>query len=81
MYLSVLAPEKMLKKVCIELEATEPIGRVWDIDLLDMSGIPLSRQQFGYPVRRCLICSSHAHRVVHVPKNTLLMNYYLQLIG
>lgn len=49
-----------LKTQLIALEQSHPLGRLWDLDVLDKQGLPLSRQQFGLPPRACLCCGDSA---------------------
>ncbi len=49
-----------LKQLAVELEAIEPIGRLFDMDVLDPQGQALHREALGHPVRRCLICDQPA---------------------
>jgi holo-ACP synthase len=55
------APAVELKRALIELEATHPLGRLWDLDVTDPRSGGLSRRGLGLPVRRCLICDEPAH--------------------
>lgn len=52
------APE--VKEKTVALEETHPLGRLWDMDVLDGEGKSLSRTRFGFPQRRCLICGESA---------------------
>lgn len=45
-----------VKNEAITLENTHPLGRLFDIDILDAKGHKLSRQQY----RSCLICNKQA---------------------
>ena len=55
-YFVVDMPAKALKKLAMELEDTDPIGRLFDMDVLDIDGSKLSRQQ----PRKCLVCEQDA---------------------
>lgn len=44
----------------MQLEVSRPIGRLWDIDVLDAQGRILSRLDIGLPARRCLLCRQPA---------------------
>ena len=46
----------VIKKALIHLEETHPLGRLFDLDVMDKNGIPLSRRLLGYPERRCIVC-------------------------
>ena len=48
------------KKRVIALENRAPLARLWDIDIIDGDGTPVSRRELGLPPRRCLICDDDA---------------------
>lgn len=54
------ADPKEMKRSMIELEESHPLGRLWDIDVLGQDAVPLSRSQFNYPRRTCLLCGQDA---------------------
>lgn len=45
-----------LKKICIDFERSEVKYRLLDADVMDSDGHQLSREQFGFPPRRCYVC-------------------------
>ncbi len=47
---------KSLKNAMTEIEETHPIGRLFDIDVLDSNGNKMSRSTF----RKCFLCSCQA---------------------
>ncbi|MBS1003354.1 citrate lyase holo-[acyl-carrier protein] synthase [Acetobacter thailandicus] len=49
-----------IKNAVVQLEETHPIGRLWDLDVILPDMTILSRQQFGLPPRRCLVCDNEA---------------------
>lgn len=49
-----------VKKKTASLEENHPLGRLFDIDVLDPDGHALSRTDFGLPPRACLICNQNA---------------------
>ena len=49
-----------VKQAMIELENEHPLGRLFDLDVLDRDGRILSRKEFGAPVRKCLLCDLDA---------------------
>jgi len=53
-------PAAQLKSIAIEVEHTEHIGRLFDMDVLDAEGKKISREELGYPPRKCLICQEDA---------------------
>lgn len=54
------AQAKVLKNMTCQIEEEHPLGRLMDIDVLDTEGKSLSREAFGYPKRRCLVCEREA---------------------
>jgi len=54
-------PARELKQIALELEDVHPIGRLFDMDVLDIDGNKLDRQSMGYPRRQCLICGQDAY--------------------
>ena len=59
-YYIVDMPAAELKQLAIDIENTDPIGRLFDMDVLDTDGRKLSRQELGYDRRKCLLCDSDA---------------------
>lgn len=57
---SVNIPAYELKKYCVNLETITPLARLWDMDVIDLNGKPISRSDLGIPPRRCLICAENA---------------------
>lgn len=58
-YVVDMAP-RALKQLAIELEDSDPIGRLFDIDVLDTDGTKLSREALGQARRKCLLCNNDA---------------------
>lgn len=59
-YYVVDAPAEKLKRIAINLEDAEPIGRLFDIDVLNTDGHKLSREEMQLPQRKCLLCEQDA---------------------
>lgn len=82
-YYVVDMPAKELKALAIELEDTDPIGRLFDLDVLDTDGRKLSREELGYPRRKCLLCgndamvcaSTRAHKLEELTDRTGFLLY------
>lgn len=51
-YLSVEMPAARLKDICVQIEEATPLGRLFDMDVLDLSGQKLQRKT----ERGCLVC-------------------------
>lgn len=49
-----------IKRMCIHLEETHPLGRLWDIDVLTSDGNSISRTDIGALMRPCLLCGKGA---------------------
>lgn len=82
-YYAVDMPAKKLKQLVIDIEDTEPIGRLFDMDVIDTDGTKLTREQLGHPRRKCLICDedavicarSRAHSVAQLQDRTGFLLY------
>ena len=53
-------PARQLKALAMDLEDTDLIGRLFDMDVLDTHGSKLSREDMGSPRRKCLLCDNDA---------------------
>lgn len=54
--LAVAGDEQELKRLCVSLEDADPLGRLFDLDVLSPTAGKLDREAFGFPPRPCLIC-------------------------
>lgn len=64
MLLIIDLPEEEVKKRSIFLELNHPLGRIFDIDVYDKNGEPLSRKQFGFSERQCIVCNRSARECI-----------------
>lgn len=81
-FLSVDMDECALKKICVEIEEGSPLGRLFDMDVIDRYGGKLERKS----ERRCIICgkegrgcaSRRAHSVEELQKvtNAIIHSYF-----
>ena len=69
--LSIDTSPSQLKKMTVDIETNHPLGRLVDIDILDLNNHTLSRTDLGFPPRRCFICSAPAHNCVRSQKHSL----------
>ena len=53
-------PARELKQLCLELEESSPVGRLFDMDVFDANGDRITRESMGYPRRGCLLCGQDA---------------------
>ena len=49
-----------LKELCCRIEEQHPLGRLFDMDVYDREGCPISRSDLGKPSRRCFLCDAPA---------------------
>lgn len=54
-------PPEELKRICVMIEDSQPVCRLFDMDVLDTDGRKLSREELGLPGRTCLLCEKPAH--------------------
>ena len=59
------------KKRVIALENRAPLARLWDIDIIDRDGNPVSRRELGLPPRRCLICDDDAKTCARARRHSI----------
>ena len=48
------------KLIACDIEDNHPLGRLFDIDILDNEGVPVKRETVGSNPRRCLMCDNEA---------------------
>ncbi|MCG8569605.1 MAG: citrate lyase holo-[acyl-carrier protein] synthase [Spirochaetes bacterium] len=71
LFLSINTDVKQLKIQSIKLEEKHPLGRIFDIDVLDNLGRAVSRKDVGFTSRTCLICSNNPLFCRRTNKHTL----------
>ena len=59
-YLITDLPAIEAKRVTCDIEDSHPLGRLFDIDVMDANGTPISRQTVGGEPRRCLLCEQES---------------------
>lgn len=60
-FYSIDASAEFVKELMISIEDQDRLGRLLDIDVLRTDGTKVSREELGYPARRCLLCVEPAH--------------------
>lgn len=80
------APAVALKKAMSLLEEQSPLGRLFDLDVLDADGQKISRESVGFSPRKCLLCDrsafacgrSRAHSIEAIQEKTceILWEYF-----
>lgn len=58
------------RKTC-SIEDTHPLGRLFDLDVIDADGVPISRETIGLNPRKCLICDNEARYCMRNHTHTL----------
>ena len=48
------------KRMACAIEDSHPLGRLFDMDIIDNQVQPVSRHEVGLPPRRCLLCDNEA---------------------
>ena len=59
-YLITPIPLLEAKRIAVKIEDTHPLGRLFDIDVINADGVPMSRDTIGEQPRRCLVCEHEA---------------------
>lgn len=54
-FIAAAEPLPLKMRMCM-LEESAPYGRLFDIDVFDARGCPLSRADAGFPERGCMVC-------------------------
>lgn len=59
-YLLLSVPKVEAKQALCEIEDCHPLGRLFDMDVIDATGVPISRSDAQRPARKCLMCDNEA---------------------
>lgn len=62
---------RAVKAQMVEVEQTHPLGRLFDLDVYDCEGRPISRQDLGIAPRRCLVCGGKVEECRRTGSHTL----------
>lgn len=52
---------KDLKRLCVELEDTDALSQLFDLDVVEPDGRKWDRSQLGCPPRKCILCGRKRH--------------------
>lgn len=79
-------PARTVKELCAGIEDRDPLGRLFDLDVLDPEGGKWDREALGFPPRPCLVCgkagkgcaSRRLHSVEELQEKTreILKNFF-----
>jgi len=70
LYVAVNEDVLVLKRIAINLEEKHPLGRCLDLDVYDLIGKCIGRQELGYPRRKCYLCEDYAHYCVRARRHS-----------
>lgn len=74
---SVKCKPDQLKQYCINIEDNHPLGRLWDIDVIDpISQTSVSRTKFNHHSRQCFVCQDIAKVCSRTKKHALEEIFY-----
>lgn len=59
-YLVTTLSHAQAKQIACDIEDSHQLGRLFDIDVILPTGVPMTRQQVDKSPRRCLICDNEA---------------------
>lgn len=59
-YLVTDIPQLEAKKITCQIEDSHMLGRLFDIDVINCTGIPMQRTEVGHAPRQCLICDKES---------------------
>lgn len=69
-YLILSLPAHAVKRQCVQIEETHPLGRLMDIDVLASPLNPISREAIGEVPRRCLLCGNEVRYCMRARTHT-----------
>lgn len=52
---------RQIKALTAQIEDSAPVGRLFDMDVLDTDGAKISRESIGLSGRKCLLCGNPVH--------------------
>lgn len=70
-FLLVDADREEAKRLAVDIEEHHPLGRLMDIDVIGEGCVPLSRQAYGLPERRCMLCGDQARVCMRAGRHTV----------
>ncbi len=59
-FFAVDGPAREVKQLTCQIEETDELGRLFDMDVLAPDGRKLDRSELGLPLRKCLLCGGPA---------------------
>ncbi|WHH61194.1 citrate lyase holo-[acyl-carrier protein] synthase [Petroclostridium sp. X23] len=59
-FISIETEAKSIKRICVKVEENVTGARMLDIDVMDIDGTPVGREDIAIAPRRCFICDNSA---------------------
>ena len=78
-FLLTAATPNETKRICVGIEESHPLGRLFDIDVIRPDGTPVSREDQQGGMRKCLICDQPARVCMRLRTHTI--NELLEVIN
>lgn len=69
-YLLTTVERTEAKRLTCRIEDTHPLGRLFDLDVMDADSMPLSRTELGFAPRKCLVCDNEARHCMRLGAHT-----------
>ena len=70
LYVAVQEEVLALKTRAINVEEQHTLGRCLDLDVYNLEGKSIGRQELGYPRRKCYLCEDYAHYCVRARRHS-----------
>lgn len=81
-YVLVSLPTLEAKQIACRIEENHPLGRLFDLDVIDPTGTPVQRSAVGVAPRRCLLCNNEARYCMrnHTHSPEQLQNHIAEIV-
>lgn len=81
-YFITTMPHKQAKTLACKIENEHQLGRLFDLDVINADGTPMSRTDVNQPARRCMLCDNEARYCMrnHTHSPQQLQQHIAQLI-
>lgn len=57
------------KRIAVRLEEVHALGRIFDIDIYGVDGVPFSRTDLDLSPRKCIVCGENARECIWLKKH------------
>lgn len=59
------------KRMAVRIEEEHTLGRIFDIDIYGIDGVPLSRTDLDLKLRKCIVCGENARECIFLKRHSL----------